>query len=58
MFSLETLRTKGSPFYRAYYANVVRAEKLGERKVRFVFENGSNRELPLIIGQLPIAPEA
>jgi microcin C transport system substrate-binding protein len=57
VFSLETLRTKGSPFYRAYYANVVRAEKLGEGKVRFVFENGSNRELPLIMGQLPIVPK-
>lgn len=57
IFSLETLKTKGHPFYRAYYRNVVKAEKVGERRVRFTFEGGINRELPLIIGQLPVLPK-
>jgi microcin C transport system substrate-binding protein len=57
VFSLEILKTKGQPFFRAYYANVSRAEKLGKRKVKFVFSGGENRELPLIIGQLPILPK-
>lgn len=56
IFSLDILRGKGAPLYRFYYAGVERAEKLGERKVRFVFKPGDNRELPLILGQLPILP--
>lgn len=54
IWTFETLKTKGHPFYRAYYRNVVKAEKVGERKVKFTFSGGDNRELPLIIGQLPV----
>jgi microcin C transport system substrate-binding protein len=57
IWSFETLRAKGDPFYRAYYANVAKAEVLGERKVKFTFEPGDNRELPLIMGQLPVLPK-
>lgn len=57
IFSLETLKSKGHPFYRAYYKNVVKAEKVGERRVKFTFEGGINRELPLIVGQLPVLPK-
>jgi microcin C transport system substrate-binding protein len=57
IFSLETLKEKGHPFYRAYYGSVERAEAVGERKVRFVFAGGENRELPLIVGQMPILPK-
>jgi microcin C transport system substrate-binding protein len=38
--------------YRQYYADVVKAEALGERRVKFTFKPGVNRELPLIVGQL------
>ncbi len=54
LFSFDILRSKGSPFFRAYYASVVKAEKLADRKVRFIFAKGENRELPLILGQMPI----
>ncbi len=57
IFSLDILKSKGHPFYRAYYKNVVKAEKVGERRVKFTFEGGLNRELPLIVGQLPILPK-
>lgn len=57
IFSLETLKTKGAPVYRFYYASIVGAEKLGERKVKFTFAESMNRELPLIAGQLPILPK-
>ncbi len=57
IFSLEILKSEGHPFYRAYYKNVVKAEKVGERRVRFTFEGGINRELPLIVGQMPILPK-
>ncbi len=55
-FSLRILKSKGEPFYRAYYANVVDAVAEGERRVRFVFDGTVNRELPLIVGQMPILP--
>jgi microcin C transport system substrate-binding protein len=57
IFSLETLKKQGHPFYRFYYQGIARAEPAGERKVRFVFAAGDNRELPLIAGQLPILPK-
>lgn len=58
IFSLEILKTKGHPFYRAYYGDVIKAEKIGERKVKFSFSDGLNRELPLIISELPILSKA
>jgi microcin C transport system substrate-binding protein len=57
IWSLETLRDKGAPFYRYYYKNVKSVEPAGERRVRFTFDETTNRELPLIIGQLPILPK-
>ena len=57
MFSFDILKTKGAPFYRAYYANVVKAVPDGERRVRFEFDGTSNRELPLILGQMPVLPK-
>ncbi|HXH04108.1 MAG TPA: extracellular solute-binding protein [Candidatus Competibacteraceae bacterium] len=58
IFSFEILKTRGAPLYRFYYANVERAEKQGERRVRFVFSTRDNRELPLIMGQLPVLSRA
>ena len=58
IFSLNTLKTRGHPFYRAYYANVEKAQRMGERSVRFSFSPGSNRELALIIGQMPVLSKA
>ena len=54
LFSFETLKTKGSPSFRFYYTNIAKVEKLGERQVKFSFNPGENRELPLIIGQMPV----
>lgn len=58
IFSYEILKSKGSPFYRFYYANVAKVEKLGKRRVKFSFAQGENRELPLIMGQLPVLSKA
>lgn len=57
VFSFETLKTKGAPVYRFYYASIEKAEKLGERTVKFSFAEAMNRELPLIAGQLPVLPK-
>ena len=58
IFSLNVLKEKGAPIYRFYYANIVRAEKLGPHRVKFVFSGPRNRELPQITGQLPVLPKA
>ncbi len=54
IFSFETLRDKGHPFFRSYYKDVVKAEKIGADSVRFTFRDATNAELPLIMGQLPV----
>jgi microcin C transport system substrate-binding protein len=58
IWTFETLKAKGQPFFRSYYAQVVKAEKVGDRKVKFSFGPGENRELPLIVGQLPVLSKA
>ncbi len=57
-FSMEMLKSEGHPFYRSYFGNVSQTEILGPHRVKFSFEGGKNRELPLIVGQLPILPKA
>jgi microcin C transport system substrate-binding protein len=58
IWTFETLRTKGHPFWRSYYKHVTKVEKVGERKVRFTFEKSENRELPLILGQMAVLSKA
>ncbi len=57
VWSFNTLIEKGTPSYRFYYADVERVEAVGNRAVRFQFKNKGNRELPLIVGDLPILPK-
>ena len=54
IWTFETLKTKGAPQYHLYYADVIKAEKLGERGVKFSFSSADNRELPAILGELPV----
>ena len=58
IWTFDTLKAKGQPFFRSYYAQVTKAEKAGERRVKFTFGPGENRELPLIVGQLPVLSRA
>ncbi len=57
LWTFDALKTKGTPFYRAYYGSVAKVEAVGERVVKFTFAPGENRELPLILGQLPVLPK-
>lgn len=58
IWTFNFLRTEGDPLYRFYYANVADVVKTGDRQVTFLFdEAGVNRELPLILGQLPVLPK-
>ena len=56
IYSFDVLK-KNSPFYGAYYRHVVKAEKTGEREITFTFDGPGNRELPQIVGQLPVLPK-
>jgi len=56
LFSFDALK-KNSPFYGAYYRHAVKAEKTGEREITFTFDGPGNRELPQIVGQLPVLPK-
>jgi microcin C transport system substrate-binding protein len=57
IWSFNTLTTKGHPSYRFFYKSVESAQKLGPRRVKFTFNERNNRELPLIVGDLPILPK-
>jgi microcin C transport system substrate-binding protein len=56
IFSLDSFK-KYHPQYSAYYRHVVKAEKAGERDVKFTFDAPGNRELPQIVGQLTVLPK-
>jgi peptide/nickel transport system substrate-binding protein len=56
LFSWSLLREKGRPNHRLFYTKVVKAEALDDRTVRFDF-GGSDRELPLILGLMPVLPK-
>lgn len=57
VYSFELLTEQGNPFYGAYYADVESVTALDERTVRFDFAEVHSRELPLIVGQLPVLPK-
>ena len=54
VFSFNILRNKGRPSYRFYYANITKVEALNPRRVKFSFTGPPNRELPQIVGQIPV----
>ncbi len=57
VWTFDTIKEKGHPFYRSYYGAVVKAEAIDSHTVKFHFSEGNNGELPLIIGDLAIMPK-
>lgn len=57
LFSWELLRDKGRPNYRFYYSKVHKAQVVGEHSVRFDLTDSNDRELPLILGLMPVLPK-
>lgn len=57
VWSFRTLLEHGSPFFRSYYAQIADVTAESERRVKFTFKKPENRELPLIVGDLPILPK-
>jgi microcin C transport system substrate-binding protein len=54
IWTFDTLKAKGAPSYHLYYADVTKAEQVGEHGVKFTLKSAQNRELPLILGELPV----
>lgn len=52
------LRAHGKPFYAAYYRDVDKVEAIDKDSVRYTFKHNENRELPLILGQLPVLKQS
>lgn len=57
VWTFNTLRTQGRPFYRAYWADVSEVVADGPRRAVFRFRSNENRELALILGQLAVMPK-
>jgi peptide/nickel transport system substrate-binding protein len=57
LFSWALLRDKGRPNYRQYYSKVVKAEAPDRLTARFDFGGAIDRELPLILGLMPVLPK-
>jgi peptide/nickel transport system substrate-binding protein len=57
LFSWALLRDKGRPNHRQYYSKVVKAEAPDPYTVRFDLEGANDRELPLILGLMPVLPK-
>ncbi len=57
LFSWALLRDKGRPNHRQYYSKVVKAEAPDPHTVRFDLEGANDRELPLILGLMPVLPK-
>ncbi len=56
IFSMEMLRDKGRPNHRTYYKKIIRSERISDHEVRFVFDTAGDREMPLIMGLMPVLP--
>lgn len=57
VFTFQTLIKDGAPIYRNYYADVAEVIAEDPLRVLFKFKHANNRELPLILGQLPVLPK-
>lgn len=53
-FTFEMLKSKGKPFHRSSLGRVTKVAVPSPRRIEFELGDGSNRELPLVIGAMPI----
>ncbi len=56
-WTFTTLREKGRPFYRQYYADVQDVAVESPSRVVFHFKSHRNRELPSILGEMAVMPK-
>ncbi len=56
-WTFDTLVRSGRPYYRQYYADVRDVVAESPSRVVFHFKSNKNRELPLILGEMPVLPK-
>lgn len=56
VFSHKVLSEKGWPYHRSHYKKVTKVEVLSPHRIRFDFGGALDRELPLILGLMPVLP--
>lgn len=56
-FTFDLLKNYSHPFYKTLYSNVLDAKINNKRSITFHLLNSNNRELMLLVGQLPILPK-
>ncbi len=54
VFSFNILKEKGIPLFAQYYKDINKVKKDDDHRVTFYFTTDKNRELPGILGQLPV----
>ena len=57
VWTFNTFMKDGTPFFKAYYGDVKDVVAETPARVKFNFKSNENRELALIIGQLPVLPK-
>lgn len=55
-FSFDLLRERGRPNHRTYFRKVARVDLIDSHTIRFDLAGAGDRELPLILGLLPVLP--
>ncbi|MEN3952346.1 extracellular solute-binding protein [Iodidimonas sp. SYSU 1G8] len=59
VFTFKALKEKGHPQFAVVLADVLKAEALGPRRVKFSFDpKGAVRDLPMTVAELPILSKA
>lgn len=58
VFSLDALKNHADPSYKVVYAPLLSVEITGPKRVRFHFQDGSNREQTVLAASMPILPKA
>jgi peptide/nickel transport system substrate-binding protein len=57
LFSWQLLKDRGRPHFRQYFGKVTAAELQGPLTIRFDIREADDRELPLILGLMPVLPK-
>jgi microcin C transport system substrate-binding protein len=57
VWTFNTLRQHGRPFYRSYWADVAEVAAEGPHRVAFRFRTAENRELAMILGDMAVLPQ-
>lgn len=58
IYSFNTLRDQGLPFYKTYFYDVLKVEKLDSLRLKFILRANASKEIIQIIGQFPLISKA